>query len=171
MERERTREPEPGSGPIYEKALRWREEFVHRQMTAPLIIRGESREFELSRQGKIRYYLNPQVYTDSCLQDWFVFLHEISGVSGRHRHQGGLVIFVLEGSGYTTINGERHDWNAGDLVLLPLVPGGVEHQHFNLTPDGSAKWLAFVHEPTYDEVASELVQTEISAEWKANFGG
>ena len=75
-------------------------------------------------------------------------MHDIKTVSGKHRHQGGLLIYVLEGKGYSIVNGERKDWQKGDLVLLPMVPGGVEHQHFNVEPEkGAARWIAFINMP------------------------
>ena len=40
-----------------------------------------------------------------------------------HRHQGGLALFVLDGRGHTIVNGVTHDWEAGDLILLPVAPG------------------------------------------------
>lgn len=163
----RTREAEPDIGFCYGAQLRSREEFVERQMTAPIVIKA-SADYQLCPQGLAAHYLGP-AFPDTLDQDWWVFIHEIRGVSGRHRHQGGLVIFVLEGRGYTTMNGERYDWKEGDVILMPILPERVEHQHFNLTENGNARWLAFIHTPTFDEVASELVQTALDPEWaKAN---
>ena len=75
-----------------------------------------------ARQGKLRYYLEPLTHPETPLQMWRVFTHEIRTKSGKHRHQGGLVIYVLEGKGYSIVEGERIDWEKGDLVLLPLHP-------------------------------------------------
>ncbi len=41
--------------------------------------------------------------------------------------------------------GERVDWEKGDLVLPPMKPSGVEHQHFKLDPEKPALWMAFIH--------------------------
>jgi hypothetical protein len=169
--RTRVREPEPDAGEKYGALMRNREEFCERQQTAPLVIKApKPSEYELCPQGLIGWYLHPQLFTDTCLLDWWVFIHDIRGVSGRHRHQGGLVLFIIEGGGYSTMNGVRYDWEEGDLVLMPLLPEGVEHQHFNLVPDKSSKWLAFIHVPTFNEVGSELVQTAIDPEWAERFG-
>jgi hypothetical protein len=143
-----------------------REAWVELQQTAPLVVKApKPDEYELCPQGLIGWYLHPQVFTERCLTEWLVFIHDIRGVSGRHRHQGGLVLFIIEGEGYSTMNGVRYDWRAGDMVLMPLLPEGVEHQHFNPTPDGGAKWLAFIHYPTFNECGSELVQTALDPEW------
>ena len=81
-----------------------------------------------------------------------------------HAHSEEL-IYVLEGKGYSVVDGERHDWEAGDLLLLPIKPGGVEHQHFNTDPDTPCRWLAFIHWPTLDHLASPAEQLEDSPTW------
>ncbi len=167
--RTRTREGEPNPGEKYMGIYGDREKFVERQTALPLVVKAvKPSEYELCPQGLIGWYLHPQIFNDRCLEEWWVFIHDIRGVSGRHRHQGGLVLFIIDGHGYTTVNGVRYDWKKGDLVLLPLLPEGCEHQHFALSP-GGAKWLAFIHRPTFNEVGSELVQTAIDPEWAAEY--
>jgi hypothetical protein len=102
----------------------------------------------------------PESVEDTALKDWSVFLHAIRRHSGKHHYQGGLAIFVVEGEGYPIVNGERTDWEAGDLILLPIIPEGCEHQHFNRHADQSCKWLAFIYKPMHDEVASYIEQKE-----------
>ena len=99
------------------------------------------------------------------MDDWNIFVQDIKVHSGKHRHQGGLVIYILEGEGWSEVDGERHDWEAGDLLLLPIKPGGVEHQHFNTDPDTPCRWLAFIHWPTLDHLASPAEQLEDSPTW------
>ena len=81
----------------------------------PVVVHKDDREVELSRQGRIRYYLNHQIHKDTPLQQWLVFSHELRTKSGKHRHQGGLVIYVIEGRGYSMVDGERWEWEDGDL--------------------------------------------------------
>ncbi|WP_208024583.1 cupin domain-containing protein [Amycolatopsis pithecellobii] len=55
-----------------------------------------------------------------------------------HRHTAAALRFVLEGSGvFTTVNGDRVDMAAGDLIL---TPGWDWHDHTN-TSDGSMAWF------------------------------
>ena len=68
--------------------------------------------------------------------------------------------------GYSIVEGKRIDWKKGDLVLLPLNPNEVEHQHFNLDPEKPALWAAFIHIPIQEHLASDLQQTENSPEFK-----
>jgi gentisate 1,2-dioxygenase len=74
---------------------------------------------------------------------------------------------VITGKGYSVVDGERVDWQAGDLLLLPIKPGGVEHQHFNLQPGADCRWIAFSYMPFFDHVGSEFTQTEVSPLFKA----
>ena len=167
FERIRTREREPGSATPYDIFMRNRREFLERQETGQIVIRLEDREYFITRQGKLLYYLNGDIHKNTPLQDWRVFTHSLVTHSGKHRHQGGLVIYVIEGSGYSVVDGERVDWEAGDLLLLPIKEGGVEHQHFNSNPGSECHWVAFSYMPFFDYNASEFTQTEVSPLFKS----
>jgi len=58
------------------------------------------------------------------------------------------------------VDGEKVEWKKGDLILLPIKPGGVEHQHFNRTQDRPARWLALIYGPFQDSLAHFLEQKE-----------
>jgi quercetin dioxygenase-like cupin family protein len=50
--------------------------------------------------------------------------------SGSHRHaHTEAMLYVLEGNGYSMIDGQRYDWQAGDAVHVP--PRMTVHEHFN----------------------------------------
>ena len=165
-ERERIREREAPALSSYELAIRQDREFAERQMVGRIVCRFEDCPQTLTRQGRLRNYLG-QTIPDTPLQDWIVFTHEIRTASGKHRHQGGLIIYVISGRGYSVVDGERVDWEKGDLVLLPLREDGVEHQHFNADgPENPALWMAFIHGPTRHYLASEMTQSEVSPEYK-----
>ena len=163
-ERVRTRELEPTIS-LYEHFLKHFRDMRAQQNHGRVVSRSEDRDWESTRQGIMKYYLHPQLIGDTAIQDWQCFVHKIIRHSGKHKHQGGLVIYVLEGKGYSVVDGERHDWEAGDLLLLPIKPGGVEHQHFNTDPDTPCRWLAFIHWPTLDHLASPAEQLEDSPTW------
>ena len=48
--------------------------------------------------------------------------------SHRHTHTEAM-LYVLEGSGYSEIDGQRYDWEQGDAVHVP--PRMTLHEHFN----------------------------------------
>jgi gentisate 1,2-dioxygenase len=165
-ERTRERERPPITENPYERVLSYRKALKERNQSGPIVIRQSDRELFQSRQGKLRFYLDPVTYKDTPLQTWRVFTHTIKTKSGKHHHQGGLVIYVLSGKGYSIVDGERWEWEAGDLVLLPLKPDGVEHQHFNLDPANEAVWAAFINVPIQEHLASDLQQVEASPDFK-----
>jgi hypothetical protein len=58
--------------------------------------------------------------------------------------------------------GERIDSKEGDHLLLPVVPGGAEHQHFN-TGDKPGKGIAFRFEPFDTALAEAVVRVSSSS--------
>ena len=173
MERTRTRERPALSVNPYEVQMRLDREFAERQMVGRVLVKEGDCPQELTRQGRLRFYLDPTI-KDTPLQHWVVFTHEVRTQSGKHRHQGGLVIYVIDGHGYSVVDGERIDWKKGDLVLLPMREDGVEHQHFNSDSTKPAVWMAFIHMPLREYVASEMTQSESSPEFREqerNSGG
>jgi quercetin dioxygenase-like cupin family protein len=149
------------------RAIRALKADVARRNEGPVVVRRADRELFQARQGKLLFYLCPNNHRETALQAWRVFIQEIRTCSGKHRHAGGLTIFVLEGHGYTIVDGERWDWKKGDLVLLPMKVGGVEHQHFNLgPPEKPAVWIAMINMAIHDYLASDLEQIENSPDYK-----
>lgn len=155
MQRERIRERD-----TYESEYAHQRSIRERAYSGKILVRASERQWQQSRQGLLKYYLSRASLDDTALKDWIVFVHEIHTHSGKHTHQGGLAIYVLDGEGYTVVDGVRHDWMKGDLLLLPIKPGGCEHQHFNLSPNKPARWLALIYKPLHDEVASGMEQRE-----------
>jgi osmotically-inducible protein OsmY len=77
--------------------------------------------------------MHPEI-TDTVLSTYLFFQQEIppGSRSGRMKFQGNQVIYILEGRGYTLLDGVRHDWQAGDLINLPIKIAGIVVQHVNL---------------------------------------
>jgi quercetin dioxygenase-like cupin family protein len=142
MERERVKDPSTLQESTYERNIRYFQQWSERQKTGQLLIRGDQREYEVSRQGFIKFYLAPLI-TDTATNSWAVFEQNLKKQSGRHNHQGGIIIYVLEGEGITEVNGEILEWKAGDLLLLPIKPGGCTHQHWNKDAAKGCRWVAF----------------------------
>lgn len=161
---ERTREREPEPTDTYDRFIESQQARLRRTFNGKLVLKKSDYPLEQSRQGLIRWFLNSQEdehdYTaQSAVDGWDVFTHDIKNQSGKHRHQGGLIIYVVSGRGHTIVEGERVDWKAGDLLLLPVLPGGVEHQHFNdESGDAPVQWVAFIFRPMHDAVGSFVEQ-------------
>ncbi len=57
-----------------------------------------------------------------------IFEESPHSASHSHTHTEAM-LYVLEGQGYSLIDGVRHDWRAGDAVHIP--PRMTHHGHFN----------------------------------------
>lgn len=134
-----------------------------------VVIKGKQKPFELRRQGHIRPMSMPGM-THTASDNMLIFVHNIPVRSGRHIHQGGLAIFVVAGKGYTVVDGVRNDWEEGDLILLPLKPGGAEHQHFNVDPQKPARWVALQCRPLREMYGRPHEQKEDSPDWQETDG-
>jgi gentisate 1,2-dioxygenase len=51
-------------------------------------------------------------------------------------------LYILEGKGFTLLDGERHDWQAEDLVNIPIRAGGVVVQHVNADPRRPVRFIS-----------------------------
>jgi len=49
---------------------------------------------------------------------------------------------IIEGKGYTMVDGVKYPWEQGDVLNLPLRNRGIIVQHFNSDPDKPAKFVA-----------------------------
>jgi len=136
--------------------LRWRAEWLEKQLTGRLLVKSTDRDFESSRQGMLKRYVTFEFTPEVASINWSVFLNDVKEHSGRHKHQGGLVLLVLEGSGTTDLDGTRYAWRRGDLITLPIRPGGIEHQHFNDSPENDCRWVAFYYKPFEDWVCHTM---------------
>lgn len=159
----REKEPEIAQQTIYDASVKYQKERNQRLAQGRKVIKGNMIPWEQSRQALLRWYRN-EFITDTVTDKWTFFVHEIKVHSGKHVHQGGLTIFVLKGRGYTTVDGVRFDWSAGDLICLPIKKGGVEHQHFNL--DGKpSRWLAIIDSSLMGYIGRWIEQKSESPDW------
>ena len=167
----REREAEPLSSDLYdehwERLSRWKEI----RETGKVVVKGSQIPFQQGRQAVGKFLLHPmlkdraiEIVPGPLLR---MAVQEFRTQSGRHIHQGNLALFILQGKGYTVVDGERYDWEEGDLVLLPMKPGGVEHQHFSTDPDKPSRWLSIIPQLlVWDICGYILEQKEEHPNWK-----
>jgi len=67
----------------------------------------------------------------------------------KHRHSYETMIFVLEGRGYSIVEEERVEWEAGDSLH---IPPWAWHQHFNTDPEKEAKFLSGTNAPLLQSI-------------------
>src|SRR5262249_38241469 len=130
----------------YDQAVRAKEIRNQKMAAGKVVVKTKDLPWELNRQGRIKNFLTDQSQ-DVEAPGGLVSKREINKPWGWPRHRGGTFIFILGGKGYSMVNGVRYDWQAGDLTILPMVPGGVAHQHFNLAPAVPALWMRVAYTP------------------------
>ena len=67
----------------------------------------------------------------------------------KHRHYYETLMFILEGRGYSEIEGEKVEWEAGDALHIPPWSW---HQHFNSDPQREIRYLAATNAPLLQNV-------------------
>jgi len=127
----------------WEELLKLRDRQREQTRNGIQVIKESELPLEVSRQGLLRWYLHPAI-KDTCLSVLLFYQQEIppGSRSGRLKFQGGQVMMITEGRGYTTIDGVKHPWKAGDVLNLPLRGDGIIVQHFNADPNNPAKFVA-----------------------------
>ena len=159
-----------------ENLLEWlyqlRDRQREHQRKGAWLIKGRDLSWENNRQGKMKWFLHPAL-DNTSIRSMIVFEQEIppGGRSGAQKTPGGSVLYILEGKGYTLLDGERHDWQAEDLVNIPIRAGGVVVQHVNADPRRPVRFVSadlnLVDILGVDRGA-EVEQIEAASTWDEN---
>ncbi len=117
------------------------------------VVKEKELPLETNQMGQMRWYMHPNI-KDLVVNMMMVYQQEIlpGSRSGRVKFQGGQIIMILDGEGYTSIDGVKHVWKKGDVLNLPLRDEGIIVQHFNTSTTETAKFLAV--EPNWFECTS-----------------
>jgi len=104
-----------------------------------IVIKSEELQFKTSASGTVAQHVSPA--NGFANRQISGFIREIppGWKSGRHRHNMEAIIHVLEGKGYTEVDGVKYAWNAGDTMSVPPM---AEHQHFNSDANRKARLFA-----------------------------
>jgi quercetin dioxygenase-like cupin family protein len=158
---------------LHAQVAEYADRAARRAAQGQVVVRGADLPWRQNRQALVRRYMWSSrgygVESTTALDDWRVFAQHIRTHSGRHRHQGGLVIYCLEGEGISELAGERMVWEAGDVLLLPFNgEGGYEHQHFNKDDANPARWIAFNNSTSRIWTGSQMTQISQHPDFREN---
>jgi gentisate 1,2-dioxygenase len=64
--------------------------------------------------------------------------------TSKHRHTYETILYVLEGEGFSEIEGRRVEWRAGDAVYIPVW---AWHRHTNTSATTSCRYIACENAP------------------------
>ncbi len=79
------------------------------------------------------------------------------GCSNKHRHTYETIIYILEGKGYSEIEGKTVVWQAGDALYVPVW---AWHQHFNADSNHSARYVACENAPMLQNMGQLAIREE-----------
>jgi hypothetical protein len=127
---------------FFEEIVKLRDEQRRDRANAVQVVRRRDLPEESNALGLMRWYMHPAI-KDLKLSTLNIYEQNIPprSRSGRLQFQGGQIIFVVEGAGYTMLDGVKHVWKARDILNLPLKKDGIVVQHFNPSEDGAARLL------------------------------
>ena len=155
----------------YQELIQLRDKERERIAGSSVCVKGGELLWEVNPQGMMKWYMHPDIET-TAHKFLIFYAQEIPprSRSGKQQCQGGMVFVVVEGMGYSILDGERYDWKKGDLLQLPIRPEGVAFQHFNASETEPA--LLIGAEPnlvatTGVDRACGFEQLEAAPEYKA----
>lgn len=127
----------------YDELIALRDAERERQAQARTVVRGASLPWEDNPQGRMKWYMHPNM-EENVLRTLLFVVQEIppGESTGTQRTPGGVVGYVWRGKGATVLDdGERHEWEAGDAICIPVRTGGVTVRHENTDPEQVAHLL------------------------------
>ncbi|MEE8472370.1 MAG: cupin domain-containing protein, partial [Dehalococcoidia bacterium] len=124
----------------YDHYLKTLSDQVAWRNAVPHVTRQADRPWENTRMGKIKYLVHDSFPSALLLFDSFIQEIPPGGSSGKHRHVSEEVLKILDGRGYDIQDGQRYDWEAEDVVHIPV---NTVHQHFNADPQKTARFVSF----------------------------
>lgn len=128
---------------LWQELMRLRDQERERIERAVVVAKGNEAPREITPEGIFAWYAHP-LLDRSVLKSYLVWVQEIpvGSRSGRVKHPGARVHYVWQGRGHTVIDGVGHEWEKGDIVVLPTKAHGIEFQHFN-TGDVPVKLVCY----------------------------
>ncbi|MSP39053.1 MAG: cupin domain-containing protein [Deltaproteobacteria bacterium] len=131
------------------------------------VVAFEDQPWEWSRQGKLKWFTHPEM--NSAARRLWLYMQEIAAGtrSGKHRHMMEEQILVLRGRGHDVHDGQRWNWERGDLINIPAM---TEHQHFNDDDRDPALFLVSMPSVSADLGLGGIVQIEDAPDYADHSG-
>jgi mannose-6-phosphate isomerase-like protein (cupin superfamily) len=120
-------------------------EELRRLRAVPRVRKASELKFVDGPQTYSRHYVEPK---DGITQTFHLHLEEYGpgGRSQKHGHVNEAAFYILDGKGYEIHDGQRYDWQAGDIAI---VHNNCVHQHFNASDTEPARALVIKTKPMF----------------------
>ncbi len=125
-----------GAGGFYEQELARARQAEGERQAARKITRYRDLTFRVSPRGTRTSLLIDRAlgFRTSGLS-MAMFEIPAGKAQANHRHPGEAILYIVQGRGYSVIDGQRYEWETGDAVLVHHY---CWHQHFNADPERPA---------------------------------
>src|ERR1700722_7956396 len=90
--------------------------------------------------------INPQAVKVAQSIECHIDVYAPGGYGQKHGHMNSAVFYVLKGKGHDVHDTKRHEWEAGDALI---VENGCVHQHFSDDKDGECIVLIMKAKPLF----------------------
>jgi hypothetical protein len=121
-------------------------ELYHELFSQPRVYSSSDWKWKGGPQNFGKKIINPQAVKVAQSIEAHLDCYAPGGFGQKHGHMNSAVFFVLKGKGHDVHDGVRHDWEAGDALI---VENGCVHQHFNDDPDDESIVLIMKAKPLF----------------------
>ena len=121
-------------------------ELVHELFSQPRVYKSKDWKWKGGPQNFGKKIINPQAVKVAQSIEAHLDVYAPGGYGQKHGHMNSAVFFVLKGKGHDVHDTVRHDWEAGDALI---VENGCVHQHFNDDPDDESIVLIMKAKPLF----------------------
>jgi mannose-6-phosphate isomerase-like protein (cupin superfamily) len=121
-------------------------ELIGELFTQPRVYHSKDWKWHGGPHNYGKKIINPQAVKVAQSIETHIDCFAPGGYGQKHGHMNSAVFFVLKGKGHDVHDGKRHDWEAGDALI---VENGCVHQHFNDDQDGEAIVMVMKAKPLF----------------------
>jgi mannose-6-phosphate isomerase-like protein (cupin superfamily) len=121
-------------------------ELVRELFTQPRVYHSKDWKWKGGPHNYGKKIINPQAVKVAQSIECHVDCFAPGGYGQKHGHMNSAVFFVLKGKGHDIHDTKRHDWEAGDALI---VENGCVHQHFNDDQDDESIVVVMKAKPLF----------------------
>ncbi|MBI4188457.1 MAG: cupin domain-containing protein [Chloroflexi bacterium] len=104
-----------------------------------LVMKSEELKFETNETGTTAQVINPKFGFSNKQISSFIREIPVGWKSGKHKHNMEAIIMIIQGQGYTVVDGTKYEWKKGDVITIPPM---AVHQHFNTGKTEAVRFFA-----------------------------
>lgn len=120
---------------------------VYKKLLAqPRVIKTKDYKFKGGPGQYGKNIVNPHSLEITQMIESHYEVYAPGGYTQKHGHMNSAVFYIIDGKGYDVHDGQRYDWEAGDIFI---VENACVHQHFNSDPHKPARALVMKAKPLF----------------------